>query len=145
MSNLRTKLIRLAHEKPELRSHLLPLVMLDAPTRKASLKVPSEVHALAKTFMDIYGLKGTAKVEFTPTALTFIFPNWTGTAKDLETAILDRPILDWRNFQEHLSETIDAEEYVMHHSVKLKFSVRGTDAVVMFPMRPYDPDEDGPP
>jgi len=46
------------------------------------------------------------------------------------------------NFEELLREALDIEEYVIGDSPK--FSVQGTDAVVVFPMRPYDPGEDSP-
>ena len=133
MSDLRSKIIRLAHQRPELRAQLLPLVTKTA----MALSVPATVSVVAKEFMADHGLKGTPEVTYTPTALTFTFPNWTGTARDLERTVMEAK---WYSFERRLTEALDMENYQIDGLPK--FSVRGTDAVVTFPMRPYDPDED---
>ena len=107
------------------------------PTKKASLRVPPQVTALAKEFMADHRLKGSPEVIYTPKALTFIFPNWTGTARDLERTIMEDEVY---SFERRLTEALDMEDYQIEGYPN--FSVRGTDAVVTFPMRPYDPDED---
>jgi hypothetical protein len=116
--------------------------VLEPPTRRASLRVPPGALTLAKEFMTAYGLKGTPEVDYTPTAITFVFPNWNGTVRDLAEAIAERTMRGHNNFEDLLREALDIEEYVIGDNPK--FSVRGTDAVVVFPMRPYDPDEDSP-
>lgn len=45
MSNLRNKLIRLAHAKPELRPDLLPLIREASATKKAFMR-PGEMYVL---------------------------------------------------------------------------------------------------
>jgi hypothetical protein len=116
--------------------------VLEPPTRRASLRVPPGALTLAKEFMTAYGLKGTPEVDYTPTALTFVFPNWNGTVRDLAAAIEERATRGFHLFEDELIEALDSEDYRIKGSPK--FSVRGTDAVVVFPMRPYDPDEDSP-
>lgn len=116
--------------------------VLETPTKRASLRVPPQVTALAKEFMAGYGLRGTPEVDYTPMALTFVFPNWLGTLRDLRDAIEGRTHRRGNTFEDHFREAIDGEEYVVGGNPS--FAVRGTDAVVVFPLRPYDPDEDAP-
>lgn len=104
---------------------------------KRALSVPATVSVVAKEFMADHRLQGTPEVTYTPKALTFIFPNWTGTARDLERTVMEAKR---HSFERRLTEALDMEDYQIDGLPM--FSVRGTDAVVTFPMRPYDPDED---
>lgn len=109
---------------------------------KRALSVPKAVSAVAKGFMDDLGLKGTPEVSYTPTALTLTFPNWTGTERDLERAVEVERHYPPQPLEGRLKEALDMEDHVIDGYPEI--SVRGTDAVVKFPLRPYDPDEDSP-
>ena len=80
---------------------------------------------------------GTPAIDFDPSSLVIKFPGWAGDARRFEA------LADARGgLVQALGEALDTGDVVMDYRGE-RYTVSEGTVTAFYPLKPYDPDEDG--